>query len=433
MRIALIGANGGFGYSLLAGLRNIPDIEVTAVCDREAASLESLLAELGYSTAAVCRSADDMRKGNGIAIVEDYHLIPYSSASLVVEATGNPEVSTEAAGLSIKAGKDVMIVSKEADSVSGAYLDGLARQNNVRYILANGDQPKNLLDLISLVKEMGLEIVTAGKSSEYDLVFDPENEEIECRGVIRKVPGFRKFFQDSSLESILKRREILEDLCIPAPPDYCEMSLVANRTELLPDVPSFHAPILRINEIADAFSLMIDGGLIHKSGAIDVFYHIREKGEASFAGGEFVVVRCSDTHTWEMLREKGHVISKDGRYACIYHPYHLLGLEAIGTIRRIAAGTESPAAECRLSTVCCIRALRDMSAGDVLSMGGHHHVIEGSVPELLVAGEAGNSAPYYLAAGKKLARSVSKGSLIQLDDIETSDSAVFEAYLKGRS
>ena len=430
MRIALVGAGGGFGYSLLSQLRNVPDIDLAAVCDLNAIELRDLLSELGYNNITINYSEQGMDESS-IHIVEDYHLIQYSNAALVVEATGNPEVSTEVAEMAIKTGKNVLLVSKEADSVSGAYLDKLARDNGVRYILSNGDQPKNLLDLISLVSFWGLEIVAVGKSSEYDLIYDAESESVTCQGVSIKIPGFTKLFNDSSISSIRKRKSILGSFCIPAPPDYCEMSLVANRSEYLPDTPTFHSPVLRINEIADAFSPEEDGGLLSHSGCVDVFYHIREKNEASFAGGEFVVVRCCDQKIWDMLKDKGHVISHNGKYAAIYHPYHLLGLEAIGTIRRLAKNISENVPECQINTICAARAAKDIRKGTLLKMGGHHHVITEALPELVTYFPNTRVAPYYLLSGKKVNKDIRKGEIITVDDIETDESKAFHAYLQG--
>lgn len=30
---------------------------------------------------------------------------------------------------------------------------------------------------------------------------------------------------------------------------------------------------------------------------------------------------------WDILKGKGHVMSKNGKYCCIYYPYHYMGLE----------------------------------------------------------------------------------------------------------
>ena len=60
MRIALVGAGGGFGYSLLSQLRNVPDIDLAAVCDLNAIELKDLLSELGYNNITINYSEQGM-------------------------------------------------------------------------------------------------------------------------------------------------------------------------------------------------------------------------------------------------------------------------------------------------------------------------------------------------------------------------------------
>ena len=67
-------------------------------------------------------------------------------------------------------------------------------------------------------------------------------------------------------------------------------------------------------------------------------------------GGEFVIVRC-ENKMWEILKGKGHVMSRNGKYCCIYHPYHYMGLETPVSILEgdlMGIGTHS---ECRQVSV----------------------------------------------------------------------------------
>ena len=61
-------------------------------------------------------------------------------------------------------------------------LNQIAAEHNAVYALVNGDQPRNLLDLWSWGKLLGLEIVAVGKSSEYDFVWDRETWRIYISG-----------------------------------------------------------------------------------------------------------------------------------------------------------------------------------------------------------------------------------------------------------
>ena len=79
-------------------------------------------------------------------------------------------------------------------------------------------------------------------------------------------------------------------------PDYCEMGLVANATGFIPDCSEMHTPLLRPIELADAFQLESEGGLLEGEGRIDVFNCLRREDEMSFAGGVFVIVESLAWH-----------------------------------------------------------------------------------------------------------------------------------------
>ena len=84
--------------------------------------------------------------------------------------------------------------------------------------------------------------------------------------------------------------------------------------------PFLDYPIAKTSELADIFIPEEDGGILTQTGVVDVFYDLREKDEASFCGGEFIIVRCENEKMWDLLGSKGHVMSKNKKYACIYLP-----------------------------------------------------------------------------------------------------------------
>lgn len=112
------------------------------------------------------------------SIVKDYRLVMECGITAMVECTGNTAVSTDAAIIALKKGINVYMVSKETDSVCGPILNQIAAENNAVYALVNGDQPRNLLDLYSWAKLLGLDVIAVGKSSEYDFVWDRETGEM---------------------------------------------------------------------------------------------------------------------------------------------------------------------------------------------------------------------------------------------------------------
>lgn len=85
----------------------------------------------------------------------DYRMVMECGVTGIVECTGNTTVSSDAAVIALNKGINVYMVSKETDSVSGPALHQLAAKNQAVYALVNGDQPRNLVDLISWGKTLG--------------------------------------------------------------------------------------------------------------------------------------------------------------------------------------------------------------------------------------------------------------------------------------
>ena len=108
---------------------------------------------------------------------------------LLVEATGSPEAATRHSLAAIEAGRHVALVSKEADSVVGPGLARLARDKGVVVTPVDGDQPSLLIALASWAEVLGLEIIAAGKSSEYDFVLDAATGAVTCNGVTALAAG----------------------------------------------------------------------------------------------------------------------------------------------------------------------------------------------------------------------------------------------------
>lgn len=209
------------------------------------------------------------------------------------------------------------------------------------------------------------------------------------------------------------------------------MNLVSNVTGMVPSSPFLSYPIAKTSELANIFIPKEDGGILEKTGVVDVFYNLRGKDEASFCGGEFIVVKCENEKMWDILKGKGHVMSKNGKYCCIYYPYHYMGLETpvsilLGDLMGI--GTH---AECRQVSVMAGVAQRDLPKGTVLKVEGHHHSIDGLTPELLERKATGNAAPFYLLNGSVLLNDVKKGQPVTTKDVDLSSLETYQIYKKG--
>ncbi|MFG2543132.1 homoserine dehydrogenase [Streptomyces sp. NPDC048594] len=441
VRYALTGAGGGFARTLLAQTRRMPGLVPAVLCDRDLPALRAVLEELAYSgTVAECDDAAGVAAtvaGGGVALVADAALLTAAPWDILVEATGSPADGLVMAERALSDGRHVAMVSKEVDSVAGLHLAGLAAERGLVYTTADGDQPANLIGLVTWAELLGLDIVAIGKSTEYDLVLDPGTGTVTQLDTTVPAPALAGLLDlgDDVRATLDARAAAVAALPTGATADYCEMAVVANNTGFGPDTERLHYPVARIAELADVYRPREDGGVLHRAGVVDVFSALRLPGEASFAGGVFVVVRTGDPVTWQTLREKGHVLSKDGRYAAIYLPYHLMGVETpVSLLSAVLHHRPSGSTDPRSHAVLAGRARTDLAAGTVLTMGGHHHDVTGVRAVLLRGDEADDDiAPLYLAAHTTLARPVAAGEPVRVADLADPDAALLRAWRSGRA
>ena len=437
-KVGVIGATRGYGYTLLAQIPHVRHMELRVICSRHEDECLATLKEIGYEESRICycrdKAAIEAAPADAILIVNDYRLVMECGITAMVECTGNTAVSSDAALLALKKHINVYMVSKETDSVCGPVLNQVASENGAIYALVNGDQPRNLLDLYSWGQLLGLEIVAAGKSSEYDFVWDRETGELtytDGSNRKEKMPQMLDCWYYKNVGTLKQRRKLLESYTDVISADLCEMNLVSNVTGLVPAAPFLSYPIAKPSELADIFIPEADGGVLKKTGVVDVFYNLRGTDEASFCGGEFIIVKCENEKMWEILIGKGHVVSRNKKYCCIYYPYHFMGLETPVTILLgdfLGIGTHP---ECRQVSVLAGVAQKDLPKGTQLVVQGHHHSIEGLIPELLETKEVKNLAPFYLLNGATLLQDVKQGDPVTMEAVDLSGLSAYKLFEQG--
>ena len=400
VRVGLVGA-GEFGASLITQSLGHPAIDVPAVADIDPDRAVNVLLRCGVAGDGIeiCRdaaSARDAMTAGRVAVVPDGLLLVDTDIELVVEATGAPEAK-------------------------------LAADHGVVYTLPDGDQPSLLIGLISRAELLGLEVVMAGKASEYDVVWHRAKAELSYHGKVFKVPDFADCWHLDGAdipEVLADRAAPLGATALKSVPDLCEMMLVCNATGLRPDFDAFHAPLARTVELPDVFRPETEGGILldPAGGVVDIVNCLRRFDELSLAGGVFVIVRCTDRETWGVIKAKGIPVSTCGNYGLLHNPVHLLGIEAAASIIAAARGGMPTSGRRPLPSFDLIgRATRAFTAGEVLDMGGHHHTIAGLEPLVRPAQAAipGGPLPYYMAANNRLVTDVRPGEILTVEMVES--------------
>lgn len=432
IEVALVGA-GAFGRSLLGQGRRMALMNVRVAVDVAASRAAEAFRATGWadSEIALCETKEQAAaawaEGRAVA-AGSLDIVLGLPLDIVAEASGHPEAGAAHALAALEAGKHVALVTKESDSVVGPYLAAFAAERGLVCTTADGDQPALLIALVTWAETLGLPIIAAGKSSEYDFVFDPATEIMLSETRSAPTPGFAEVWSIGERpipEVVAARSRLAAALPQLAVPDLCEMAVVANATGLKPDTPSFHAPIARIAEVADVFEERARGGLLSGGRRLDVFNCLRGPEDISFAGGVFIVVRCEDEETWAVLAGKGHTMSRSGDAAMLWLPRHLLGLEAPISMLDAVVNGLSVAGPSKPVVDLVGRTTKPLPKGTRLDAVGHHHTIDGVGPALIDAAPlaADRPAPYYLVAGRTLLRDLPAGAYVTLGDVEIDSDA----------
>ena len=435
--VGLIGA-GDFGRSFLFQANRLDSMTIVAICDQdtEMARRAALHSGLTPHEIVVCSKpseAVNLIDLGKVPILADGAALADLPLDVVVEATGSPEAGATNALAAIQAGKHVVMVSKEAASVIGPILAQKAYEAGVVYTTGDGDQPSLCIGLITWAESIGLEVVCAGKAAESDLVYHADDGTVTNgrQSVSVASSGEWRLWQtpeDHVNDLIAQRGQALSMLPQTSVADYAEMAIVMNNVGYGHDRDELHAPVARLGEIPDLLRHRDDGGILAVTPVIETVNCLRRAGDTGFSGGVFVVVKCTNLEAWELLRAKGHLLSRDGTHAMIYLPYHLLGIETATSVLCAALlGLPTGGTKIRPIAYVVMRATRPMKAGQQLLMN-HDHAIDGIHPEYSGPHPVSpkRAIPYYLAAQNALREDVEAGTLITYDMIaEPKDSTIW--------
>jgi len=430
IRAGLVGA-GEFGASFVSQARRMKGFEAVVVCDRDQERARKSLGAAGYGDQDVilCDSAAAAQKAieqGKIALILDSSLMMTLPIDVVVEATGDPEGAAATCLAAITNGKHSVMVTKEAEIVVGSILARKAAEHGVIHTPVDGDQPSLLIGLIGWAQLLGLPIVSAGKASESDFVWDPVAHTVTAWGRTVAAPDYATLFNpDGDLRVALPLRAAVpfERTTVP---DLCEMGIVSNHTGLMPDCASLHAPIARTVELPHLFRPTTDGGLLAAAGRVDMFNCLRRPDELSFAGGVFVIVEAPDSATGLLFKHKGIPTSLDGRYVLLHNPVHLLGAEApLSALSAAGFGSTTGTDDVKPRVDLVAEAARDLEPGEVLTMGARH-VIGGLTHRLMPAQAIGpgKPLPYYLADAMTVLRPVKKGAILTCADVSEREGSI---------
>jgi predicted homoserine dehydrogenase-like protein len=410
IRVGLIGA-GKFGTMFLAQARLTPGMHILGIADlnmdraREACRRTYWPAEqyAAPSFAAALKNGTTHLTDDGMA------LIAADGLDVVIEATGNPPAGIRYALAAIQQGRHIVMVNVEADVLAGPLLAQRAKQAGVVYSLAYGDQPALICEMVDWARASGFTVVCAGKGTRYHPDFHASTPETVwdnfgwSQETVAKAGANPKMFNSF----------------IDGTKSGIEMTAVCNAMGLTPPPDGLGFPPVTALDIAKICKPKADGGTLAYPGTVEVISslnrdhtpvpgHIQQGVYVTFEGANEYVQRC--------FKEYSLLPDDSGKYACLYRPTHLIGLELGISVASAALRKEPTGAATGWRADVVATAKRDLKPGEILDGEGGYMVWGKIMPAATSVARKG--LPLGLAHNVKLTRPISKGQIVTWDDVE---------------
>jgi predicted homoserine dehydrogenase-like protein len=160
------------------------------------------------------------------------------------------------------------------------------------------------------------------------------------------------------------------------------------------------------------------GGVLAADGMVEVVSSLRRDGqpvERDLRWGVYVVFEANNDYAASCFKQYGLPTDATGRYAAMYKPYHLIGLELSISVLNVALRGE-PTGSCRAWRGDAVAvAKRALQAGEMLDGEGGYTVYAKLIPAArsLKLG----ALPIGLAHRVKLLRSVAAGEFVTAADV----------------
>ncbi|MFL5063907.1 MAG: NAD(P)H-dependent oxidoreductase [Xanthobacteraceae bacterium] len=408
--VGLIGA-GKFGTMFMTQVRRTRGMHLVGIADLDVAHARAQLSRAGWSDEAFSAASlnDALRRRATHVGADAEALIACPEIEVIVEATGIPEAGIRHALTTIAHGKHIVMVNVEADAVAGPLLARKARAANVVYSLAWGDQPALICEHVDWARTCGFTVVAAGKGTRYE-------------------PSYHQSTPDT-LWDILDRYLHIEDRNSINPKMFnsfvdgtksgIEMTAVCNATGLEPQSEGLGFPPATRFELAQVCKPRAAGGTLEKAGVTEVVSSVTRDGSDvphHLALGTYVVIEGDSEYARRCFQEYHLLPDQSGRYAALYRPIHMIGLELGVSVASAALRREPTGVPTGFRSDVVATAKRNLRTGEMLDGEGGYCVWGKQTPAARSLAEG--HLPLGLAHNVKLKRDVAAGDRLKWTDVE---------------
>ena len=404
VRVGLIGA-GKFGSMFLAQVPAIEGLEVAVIADLDPDRAKAACRNVGWDASRIARTHFAAR---GSEASQDERV------DVVVEATGDAPAGIAHATAAIDSRKPIVMVNVEADALAGAWLAKKAREADVIYSMAYGDQPALISEMVDWARSAGFAVAAAGKGTKYLPAYhtvtpDGVWEHYGLTAAEAKAAGMNSQMFNSFLDGTKSA---------------IEMAAVANACGL--DVPhdGLSFPPCGADDLASVLRPRGLGGVLAADGMVEVVSSLERNGQPvprDLRWGVYAVLKAQSDYAAACFKQYGLPTDATGRYAAMYKPFHLIGLELSISVLNVALRGE-PTGSCKAWRGDAVAvAKRALKAGEMLDGEGGYTVYAKLIPA--ARSLSLGALPIGLASGVKIVRDIPVGEFVKAADVTLDESS----------
>jgi predicted homoserine dehydrogenase-like protein len=408
--VGLVGA-GKFGSMFLTQVRSTEGMHLVGVADLMPDRAKERLTVCGWSREQFAAKSvgEALKTGKTLVTDDSISLIAHDAIEVIIEATGDPASGIGLCLTAIDHAKHIIMVNVEADAVAGPLLARKAQEKGAVYSLAWGDQPALICEHVDWVRACGLKVVAAGKGTRYHPTYHASTPDTVWEIL-------DKYLAITDRKSINPK---MFNSFVDGTKSGIEMTAVCNATGLLPQSEGLGFPPATRFELAQVCKPKTDGGALEKSGITEVVSSLYRDGKDvphNLALGTYVVFEGDTDYARQCFREYDMLPDKSGRYASIYRPIHMIGLELGISVASIALRGEPTGSPITFNSDVVATAKRKLKKGEILDGEGGFCVWGKQTPAQRSLDEG--LLPLGLAHNIKLKTDVAQGQQLKWADVE---------------
>ncbi len=410
VRVAVIGV-GKFGSMYLSQAPRTPGVHVVAVADLSPDRARASLARVDWDASrfGATSLAQAAKEGRTFVTDDAARVIASDLVDIVIDATGSPAAGIAHALLCCEHRKHIIMVNVEADVLAGPLLARRAKEAGIIYSMASGDQPALIAEMVDWARTIGLEVVCAGKGTKYLPVYHQSTPDT--------VWGHYGFSPEQVAGGDFNAQ--MFNSFLDGTKSALEMAAVANGCELTPPKDGLYFPPCGVDELPHILRPQADGGILMNKGTVEVVSSIERDGRPVFRDlrwGVYAVFEAPSKYVMDCFQQYGLKTDSTGKYAAMYKPYHLIGLELGISVASIAVRQEATGATGEWRGDVGATAKRSLKKGEQLD-GEGGFTVYGKLMQTVDSLRM-HALPIGLAHNMVLKRDVAEGAVVTWDDVD---------------